>query len=63
MPTLIESFEHNAMPYRAREQGARLLEGLRAAYQSLSPEMRHQVKGLIAGMAGLQYGAEMNKES
>ena len=48
------NLEQAHLPYRTREQAAALLQGLRAAYQSLAIEGRNQVKADIAELSRIQ---------
>jgi len=54
-PQLIGKLEDRPVPHCTREQARELLEGLRAAYQSLSPAERNFVTCIIwqAGRAQL----------
>ena len=63
MPTLIEmTIERGHGPHCSREEAARLLEGLRAAYQSLSHAERSLVKGTLLQMERVQAALEMDQE-
>jgi FixJ family two-component response regulator len=62
MPTLIETLERGHGPHCSREEAARLLEGLRAAYQSLSQFERRVVKGVIWQQERAQVVQEMDQE-
>ena len=61
MPTLIENFECECLPCHSREEAARLLEALRAAYQGLSLVERGQISGHISKLARVQSTIEREK--
>jgi FixJ family two-component response regulator len=61
-PTLITPIESGPRPRCSREQAARLLEELRAAYQSLSQAERDLVKTVVWQMERTQYTQEMKQE-
>ena len=54
MLTLTENTERKPMPYCTHEKAARLLEELRALYQTLSFEERGQVKSHFTELARVQ---------
>jgi len=54
MPQLTETLESNPRPYCTREQARELLEGLRAAYQSLSLAERLLAKSFVSQMRRAQ---------
>jgi hypothetical protein len=58
MPTLTEINQGGARAYRTREEAARLLEELRAAYRDLSVPERSQIKNHIAKVATVQAATE-----
>ncbi len=60
---MIETVERGQRPYRTREEAARLLEGLRMAYQGLSSEGRGQIKRFVERLAQMQSTIEQNEES
>jgi hypothetical protein len=60
MPSLIEVPEHIPMPHRTREEAAQLLEGLRAAYQSLSSADRGLFKSAVSHLARVQVTQELD---
>jgi len=61
MPTLVETVERERKMHCSREEAARMLEGLRAAYQSLSPGMRWQVTSHVEKLAQAQSHLEEAK--
>ena len=63
MPQLIQTLEGSPRPACTREQARELLEGLCAAYQSLSPAERSVVKGLVCQAQRAQAMAEVDRES
>lgn len=63
MPTLIETNEISRGPHCSREEAARLLEGLRAAYQSLSRAERGLVKGFVWQLERVQVAQEIEQEN
>jgi len=63
MPTLIETIERGHVPHCSREEAARLLEGLRAAYQSLTRAEQSLVKGALWQQERVQAMQEMDQEN
>jgi hypothetical protein len=63
MPQFIETLEGSPRPACTRVQARELLEGLRAAYQSLSPAERGLVKDLIGQAHRASDIAEVDRES
>ena len=63
MPQLIETLEGRPGPACTREQARELLEGLRAAYESLSLAAHSLIKGLSRQAQRAQALAEMNREN
>lgn len=49
-------------PRCTREQARELLEGLRAAYQSVLPSERIVFRGIVSHAARTQFTQEMNEE-
>jgi hypothetical protein len=60
MPQLIETFEGSRGPQCTRQQARELLEGLRAAYQSLSLAERSLVKSVVGHMQRAQLIQEID---
>jgi hypothetical protein len=58
MPTLTELNQCGARAYRTREEAARLLEELRAAYWDFSSPERSQIKNHIVKIANVQSATE-----
>ena len=54
MPQPVETLESSPRPRCTREQARELLEGLRAAYQSLSLAERMPVKSFVSQMGRAQ---------
>jgi len=63
MPTLIETIERGHRPHCSREEAARLLEGLRAAYQSLPGAEQSVVKGTLWHQERVQAMQEIDQEN
>ena len=60
MPQLIETLERTPGPYFTRDQARELLEGLRAAYLSLSLGERALIKSAVLQMGRAQVMKEMD---
>jgi hypothetical protein len=63
MPTWTVPNEHSYRPHCSREEAARLLEGLRAVYQSLSRAEQGVVKAALWQKERVQASQEMDQES
>ena len=63
METLIENSGHSYGPECTQEQARKLLEGLRAAYQSLPLPERSLFRSVISQMSRMQSGVETKDES
>ena len=53
MISTIQEIETTQVPFRTREQAARLLEELRELYQSLSRDEQSQIRNYISCVANL----------
>ena len=62
MQQLIETRESTLMPTRTRAEARELLEGLRAAYQSLSAADRTLVQSMVRQMERAQTMQELQQE-
>jgi hypothetical protein len=63
MQTLIENTQPSYGPHCTREQARKLLEGLRAAYQSLPLHERTLFRSAISQMSREQSGTETIEEN
>jgi hypothetical protein len=62
MPTLLQTIERGHGPHCSREEAARLLEGLRAAYKSLSRAEQSVVKAALWQEERMQAAQELDQE-